>query len=33
LTNAQLLSTEGLGHRRVLSDAAVIDAVRDHLRP
>jgi pimeloyl-ACP methyl ester carboxylesterase len=33
LTNAQLLSTDGLGHRRVLSDAAVIDAVRDHLRP
>lgn len=32
LPNARLMTTEGLGHRRVLSDAAVIDAVAQHLR-
>lgn len=32
LPNARLLTTEGLGHRRVLSDDSVIDAVTRHLR-
>jgi len=32
LTGARLMTTEGLGHRRVLSDASVIDAVTRHLR-
>ncbi len=32
LPKAQLLSTEGLGHRRVLADPSVIDAVKRHLQ-
>jgi pimeloyl-ACP methyl ester carboxylesterase len=32
LPNARLLMTDGLGHRRGLVDAGVIDAVIDHLR-
>jgi pimeloyl-ACP methyl ester carboxylesterase len=32
LPNARLMITEGLGHRRVLSDTTVIEAVAQHLR-
>jgi pimeloyl-ACP methyl ester carboxylesterase len=32
LPNARLMITEGLGHRRVLADPSVIDAVTQHLR-
>ena len=31
--HGQLLRTEGLGHRRVLSDASVLGAVTQHLQP
>ena len=33
ISGAQLLTTQRLGHRRVLSDEAVADAVVGHLRP
>jgi pimeloyl-ACP methyl ester carboxylesterase len=33
IAGAQWLATEGLGHRRVLADAAVAEAVAAHLQP
>lgn len=33
IAGAQLLTTQGLGHRRVLADLAVANAVQAHLRP
>lgn len=33
LPQARLLLTEGLGHRRLLADAAVLDAIGRHLQP